>query len=104
FSWRNIEEKCIKLIDSIDKSTPLAVMLPTSTALLVKVLPPIPPPRGNLNDAVFPPAQILPILIYRDRRGVAATQSDDGDRVGFCCRAGAAVRRATETTTWDQMI
>src|SRR5579872_6752598 len=54
-------------------------------AIVAEVFAPVPALFRNLDDAILSLAQILPIRFYSDGLRVTTTQSDDGNRIEFCC-------------------
>src|SRR5712691_13555070 len=84
---RYVEKQRIEFIDPGNEATPLAVMVSALTAILAKVLLPVPALPGHFNDAILPLAQIVPIGVDIARLGIATAQSDNRDRIGFRCRA-----------------
>ena len=88
FFRRNIKEQRIEFVDPGNKATPLAVMLSTLTAIVAKVFPPVPALPGNFDDAIPTLTQIVPIGVDIDRFRIPAAQANNGDRLGFRCRAG----------------
>src|SRR3989441_8690062 len=88
FKRRYIEKQRIEFIDPGNEATPLAVMVSGLTAVLTEVSLPVPSVPRNFNDAIPALAEIVPVGLDIDRFGIATTQSDNGDRIRFRCRAG----------------
>src|SRR5262249_25997739 len=103
FFGRDVEKQRIEFVDAGDEAAPLAVMAPALTAILAKVLPPVPSLPGNFNDAVLALAQIAPIGFDVDRLGIATAQSDNGDRIGVRCRGARGAPQTVESPVRNRL-
>src|SRR5262249_43055540 len=101
FFGRDIEKQRIEFIDAGDEAAPLAVMAAALTAILAKVLPPVPAFPGNFNDTVFAIAQIAPINFDVDRLGITTAQPDNGDRIGSRCRGARGAPQTADPPARD---